>query len=264
MAREIARYEAVIGNADIAPAEGLGRCATLSDPYLAGDCALQVVTVEAHRPNGRPDRWCDRVPAGVWRDECWFVSAESWRRRRDEKRAAALCTKAGVFKNDCGQHLWQNVASRLARGGPSTFARQLPQAERLYDHWAPMLAASTDFDDRFWLRFYQAGFESVHSVDLSWCDALPADAAKRCVHAGKAWLQREIGPRLDRAHARDTFCALSAPTIADVNSWVAARPDPRLDAVVAERHVALCTPGVDPVPPDAIGHAGGDPYRAGG
>jgi len=232
-------YLAVLTQPHIQPEPGLAACADISDPQLAGDCALFVVSVEARRRDGRPARWCEQVPDGVWRAECWFVAAEASKRSRKLAEAAAYCMEAGPFRNDCAQHLWQSeVHGLIHRRGPAAFGEQLPAAEALHDKWAPMLAESSDFGDRFWAKFYQNGFEGRGGrVDLTHCDSLSEPHRGRCVAAATELYARELAPRLSDGGL--TICTLEVPEdggwSAALVRWVPAQPDPRLDAVVSSR-----------------------------
>ena len=232
-------YLDVLSNRKIEPAEGLERCGTIVDGNLAGDCALHVVMVEARRPSGRPGQWCETVPVGTWRDECWFVSAESAKRARNLEEAARFCLEAGAFRDDCAQHLWQSeVHGLIHRRGSRAFADVLPKVEAVYDRWAPLLADQSDFDARFWAKFFQNGFEGQGGfVDLSHCDVLAKPHAARCEQAGTEMYARELAPRL--SDARVDLCAVPEP---EDGAWsralieaVPTHPDARLDRVVADR-----------------------------
>jgi len=236
-------YRQVVSDRRIAPEAGLASCATIRDATLAGDCALHVTSVEARRPEGRPARWCPEVPEGVWRDECWFIAAEQANRSKRAQAAADFCQRSGAFVDDCAQHLWQSeVRALIHRRGSRSFSDALPAAEAVHTRWSPLLASTTDFDARFWAKFFQNGFEGQGGfVDLTHCDAVPKAAlAERCVEAGRQLYDRELAPRL--GHAGVDLCTM-APGEEGWSTallhWLPCRPDPRLDAVVAAR-VADC------------------------
>ncbi len=239
-------YLAVLSDRTVQPEAGLATCETIEEDTLAGDCALHVVMVEARRPGGRPSRWCAAVPTGVWRDECWFVAAESARRARNVEESARFCMESGAFRDDCAQHLWQSeVHGLIHRRGSRAFAAILPSVELVYAKWAPLLAEQSDFDARFWAKFFQNGFEGQGGfVDLSDCDRLPADHVQRCVEAGLEMYERELAPRL--SDARLDLCALPVP---EDGQWsralvdqVPTRPDGRLDDLVAARRARCPVP----------------------
>ena len=240
-AKEIFTYQEVVGDPEIELEAGLARCGALTDPGLAGDCALYVVGLALHRPAPPAESLCPRVPAGAWQDECWFLAAEERAERGRDQSAASLCLRAGSFKEDCAQHLWQTPVHDLAaRHGPAGFLAALPEAQRLYDRWAPMLEAETDLADRFWQRFYENGFEARRGVDLRHCLPLPPPHLQRCQAAGLAYFGRELGPMLDRAGAMEAFCALPQADANAVGAWFPNAPEPALDAVIQERKRALC------------------------
>lgn len=234
-ASDRARYLAVVSDKDSPAGELLAACEPIGDPVLSGDCALHVVMTEARRPAGQPGALCARVPEGLWRAECWFVTAEHARKRQDVETAAAACGQAGPFAADCAQHLWQGEVHRLIhRAGAGAFAQKLPAARKIHARWSALFEGMDElgsFDQRFWAKFYQNGFEGQGSfVDLDACDVLGDDDAARCVDAGVEMYLRELGPRMDQW--RLDLCAESAWTSASLARYVPARPDPRLDAAL--------------------------------
>ena len=235
-ASDVARYAEILGAPQGLEAD-LARCASLGDADLAGDCALVVVGAAGLVA----EEGCPRVPEGVWQDECWFVEAEKRRVAGQDQSAAGLCLKAGVFRDDCGQHLWQTgVHDLIHRRGPEAFPTQLPRAQALHGRWARLLADQTDLSERFWDKYYGNGFEGQGGVDLSHCDGLPEEHRQRCRAAGVAFFGRDLGPKLDQAGMARAFCELEAPGAEDVGVAFPNRADPDLDAVVRERHVAIC------------------------
>lgn len=230
----------------IAVEAGLARCDAIANPPLRGDCALFVVGVEARREDGAPGRWCDAVPTGTYRDECWFTAAEAANRRQQAAQAAAFCGKAGAFRDDCAQHLWQSAARALVhRSGPEGFAAAMPDAHALYERWAPLLSASSDFEQRFWSRLFQNGFEARgRFVDLGYCDVLESLDAQHCVDAAVELYLRELGPHLSDHH--QSLCAVPPPSdgtwSATLLPWVPSVPDGRLDVAVAQHVGQVCDP----------------------
>lgn len=236
---DLERYEAVLASREGDWEAQLRRCAAIRDQALAGDCALVVITRTAAAENSAPEARCDRVPEGVWRDECYFLAAEAWRRQQPA-RAAKLCGQSGAFAPDCAQHLWQSsIYAAIHDAGPGAFAERLPTAQRIYDHWARFLGERDEFTDRFWERYYQNGFDRS-GVDLAACEALPEAQAARCVAAGEKLVLQELAPRLDRADAWDAFCALSPATSDNAGHWLHLTPHPDLDGLIAERQAELC------------------------
>lgn len=241
-AEDAGRYAALVASRDPDPKRDLRACAALSDPELAGDCALVIAQRAATAAKVAPGTWCDEVPEGVWRSECWFQAAEIERRRGREEQAAAQCQKSGPFINDCAQHLWQTRVHGLihSNGGVPDFAGKLASAQRIYEEWAPLLGADTDMESRFWTKYYQNGFEGAGRVSLSWCEPLPEQHRARCVAAASELVVREIAPNLDRSGAWTAFCALDPATSENTSVWLRLDPSPELDAIVAERQARLC------------------------
>lgn len=183
----------------------LPRCAALADPSLAGDCALAV----ASRASIRDPDACDAVPAGVWREECWFQVMETRRRQGRWDEAVAACDRTGRFHDRCQYHLWEEDILRLLQGidwqearrkppsgdgrptppryGPQDVAAATAAAVPLYDDWTkrippdtrlvaddlPLGFATDDtrFEHLFWARVYVQLFEHG-PPDPSACDAV--------------------------------------------------------------------------------------------
>lgn len=240
-ADDVARYAELLAMERPGPGE-LARCRGLTDPNLAGDCALALSQRIAASRKESLSAWCDEVPEGTWRYECWFQSAELERRRGREAEAAEQCRASGPFLNDCAQHLWQTRVHRLisSNGKAPDFAGKLKRAEEIYGEWAPFLAESSDLETRFWSKYYQNGLESAGRVDLSWCEPLPEVHQTRCKSAARDLVIREMAPNLDRNSAWSAFCAMEAPTSAEVSRWFRLIPSPELDAIVQERQALLC------------------------
>ncbi len=240
-ADDIGTYARLVGLESPQPAD-LEACGRLADPNLAGDCALALSQRVAAQEKTSLSEWCDEVPAGVWRYECWFQAAELERRRGREAEAAENCRSSGPFLNDCAQHLWQTRVHRLiqSNGKAPDFVGKLARAEQLYGEWAPHLAETSDLETRFWNKYYQNGFESAGRIDLAWCDGLPEAHAPRCLTAARDLVIREMAPNLDRNSAWSAFCAMEKPTSAEVARWFRLTPSEPLDALVQERQALLC------------------------
>lgn len=231
-------YSAVLADRDRPPDEALAACRTLVDPALQGDCAL----VAASRSE-QPGVHCPQVPLGVWQEECWFIAAEAVNRLGEAEQAATLCQRAGRFRLDCAQHLWQTPVHQLIHSrGAAGFLEALPEAAALHDAWAPVLAAQSDFESRFWAKFFGNGFEGQGlPITTRWCIPLPRTHQAACRNAAAAFLARELGPAVEQPARLMAFCRLPAPGVEAVRLWLDAEPDPLLDQVVAERQVDICT-----------------------
>ena len=149
------------------PHRDLQVCAGLSTPNLAGDCAL-VVATRAEEP------LCDRVPSGVWRDECWFQSAEKHRQRNAMGDAREACSRSGQFQADCDYHVWTDEIAEITRLSFFSFQTLRARGEPLFQRWSlhaegywpedtnplDFQAPEPHFEAVFWTRFYQRAFES--------------------------------------------------------------------------------------------------------
>lgn len=243
VATDVARYDQLLREGFTDPEQALGVCASLSDPALAGDCALVIAMQASKGMRQDPAVWCARVPEGAWRDECHFEGAEMMARRGQTERAAALCGAAGAFRDDCGMHLWMGELSRVSAGmGPGQLQERLPTANQLYERWAPALAEHSDMETRYWQMFYQAAFGPSAAVDLSLCAPLPPEDARRCEAAGAERFLGQLTPFLVQSGRIREFCGtlLSAQVVAP---WLGAAPHPALDQALAARRGQICEQG---------------------
>jgi hypothetical protein len=196
------------------PSKRFAICDEITDEVLRGDCGLAVATELGKTHREAQESWCERVSQGYWRSECWFTAAEQARRHNDLAKAASLCEKAAEFHDDCGQHLWQTAVREIIHNpGPEGFVDALPEAERVYAEWKPLLSEGTDFEDRFWRRFYQNGFEPRAYLDLSACDPLDAVASPsgvpqrtRCREAAFDLYSRRLILGLQPPGMLEAFC----------------------------------------------------------
>jgi hypothetical protein len=232
------RYLAVLGGDPAESGAAFAACAEIAGPELRGDCQLAVV----QRLHGEDlSSWCVGFVPGRWQDECWFIEAERRGAAGQVAPAARACERAGAFRSDCAQHLWQgSVHALIFSRGPGAFAEVLPRAEALHRRWSGPLAWDDGFGERFWARFFQNGFEGAGPrVMLGACDGLLGAHAERCVAAGVELFARELGPGLRRGQLDP--CAAEPLDLETVARWVPADPDPRLQpALDAAR--AACSP----------------------
>lgn len=239
-----------------APEESqLQECAELSNPQLRGDCGLAVAQRVAASHAQPPETFCPQITEPVWRSECFFVAAEFHNDQDNIETAAALCLQAALFTDHCSQHLWQRSLRTLTwHNGSQDFLEHLPDAQRLYDRWAPLLSSETDFPVRFWRRYYEGGFERARSIDLRACASLPQEARMRCRTAGCALFERQIEEIIRIPRAAEDLCA--SPPDADALSRSGppqfnAHTDPDLNAVIARLQETHCQDGMPvdvPVP----------------
>ncbi|MBN1335805.1 MAG: hypothetical protein JXB39_07570 [Deltaproteobacteria bacterium] len=246
-------YMRLLAAEDLSTAQRIEACLDLSDAYLAMDCALAAAEAAPIRGEGHVEDWCPRLPQGVWRDECLFQAAEQALSDRDRNRASRLCAEAGRFANDCGYHLWQvDLRFIIRRAGPAGFAEHLPEARKLYDVWAPRLAAHTDMEFRFWSRYFEMGFEPQPRIQLQACDALEEPYRARCRNAGMLVWRHRLENATIWPEAQSWFCARTSDAatveallakredIPPLPNLLAVTPTPELDVAVAKVRSSRC------------------------
>ena len=225
--------------------ERFAACREISKDVLVGECMLAVAQTAAQVHQKALSTYCPELPDGVWKDECFFIAAESVK-RHDRKEAAEMCSASGQFVDDCGQHLWQSAVGGLAPRSPDGWEAALPKAERLYKKWAPILAKSTDFSSRFWQRFFQRTFEPQRVLDVTDCDALDAPYDERCAAAAAELYWRRVHMLVSFPDGASRFCAAteSNPTVEAVAKLprLEAVPHAALEPVVDDFRGQLCTP----------------------
>ncbi|MCB9777570.1 MAG: hypothetical protein H6742_03315 [Alphaproteobacteria bacterium] len=239
---DIEAYQAVV-TGGLSGEQARAACVAIQAEGTRGDCIVALVQASA-KEEGEGAGFCPEAPAGVWRDECWFVVAESRRRRVDREGAAAACVHAGAFADDCGQHLWQSEVRRVVvpRMGqpPRDFAEVVPELQRIHDRWAPLLAAGTDLDTRLWERAFANGFEARGWVALKYCQDLDAAYAERCRAAGATIVGLRVRSELPGGPR-----ALCQTALDDAALWQRLRADdhPDLRRVLLDEGEAVgCTP----------------------
>ncbi len=162
------QYLSLIVERDGDPEERLAACSKLSDPQLAGDCALVVVGSGSLSSTAAATRLCSLVVEGLYQDECWFLAGEAAGRRGDRDAAKDLCDRAGSFASACCRHQIQGDLRRLAQGAEYA---DLGEAE------AQMLAVrafwgsdtATDATLRADATFFESIFESTAPVSAERC-----------------------------------------------------------------------------------------------
>lgn len=240
---ELSRYSALLAQPGEDPEAAFAVCDDLDDDQLRGDCGLAMAQHFSRKQSSPLTSWCSRVSRGVWRDECVFIAAEEARRAGRQDEAATLCLEAGSFVDDCVQHLWQ-VELRFVIHTPGKtpeFAGRLSRAEGVYARWASVLDREERWRERFWLRYYQMGFEAARHVDLATCESLAPEHEARCVEAARQLVYADLPPRVTGMRGVPAFCALEQPGTAEVARWMSLAPSPLLDEVIRERHAAMCT-----------------------
>jgi len=225
-------------------AERFTACHKISKKVVVGECMLAVAQTAAQVRHEALSTYCPQLPDGLWKDECYFLAAESVK-RHDREEAGAMCNAAGQFVDDCGQHLWQSAVGGIAPRTSDGWEAALPKAERLYQKWAPILTESTDFASRFWQRFFQRTFEPQRVLDVTACDALEAPYDEHCAAAAAELYWRRVHMLVSFPDGAASFCEAtqSNPSVEAVAKLprLEAIPHPALEPVVGDFR-ARCAP----------------------
>lgn len=216
---EAALYTQALSGAGLDTEERLALCARLQKPDRQAECIAGVVHASALPEDTR----CDRIPAGRWRDECWFKLAERRGPRLSPEDAAAACVRAGDYMRPCVGHVLSHHVQQLHTTGPEP-----EQVDALAAEWADALGTPAAVSDTW--RFYWE-LEQRDAPDPTRCATAPCMQALAANH--RAALRQLI-----RADPR-TGCDHSASRAALLASW---RSPPAEGALLAlledvERHV---------------------------
>lgn len=245
-AQDAATYASVLASAGQDPEGELARCAGLADEATRGDCAA-VVAIAAGRRTGDAAAWCDRVPAGKWRDECTFQAAERALTSAGAQDANRLCQDAGQYQADCVIHVWRPQLGRLVNGmGAADFGSRYAAAEQLYQQTVASVGASEGLETMYWLSFFGTGFRASGRVELARCAGLPAEGARRCEQAAAVLVTEPLEGLLRGRGLLSAFCALSPPRSTDVADLLGVAPSAALDAAVAAQQPMICGGGGGP------------------
>lgn len=247
------RYAALVSLTDPDPDQHFADCQALSGPDLRGDCSLVIARKAAKSRGEPPETYCDRLAevsgsGDLWQDECYFMAAEDYNKRKDAGRAAAMCLQARAFADHCSQHLWQQGLRSLTwHTGSAAFPEHLDDAQQIYAQWAPHLAEGTDFDVRFWRRFYEGGFERDRHINMRACVGLPTQTdQKRCRDAGATLYERKLREVAHIHHPMALLCSLppSAKRLSETGvPEFQTTGGPELDAILTRTHAERCRDG---------------------
>ena len=220
-----------------ADAESFAVCERIGDQQTRAECQFVVATDGATKAGEAPESRCQRVPRGVWRDECWFDAAETWRRQGDGDRAGELCVKSGRFSVDCRQHLYQSELRAAVHKVGVPFDQLLLEAKPVYCRWAPVLSEADDFEQRFWTKAWHGAHFSQPDLDLTRCEVLARGDREYCEKAGAELLASEFARVLVMDPQRVRFCE-DPQAIRLETRWV---PSEGLSAVVDELQALVCS-----------------------
>lgn len=211
--------------------EALGQCGRIQNASTRADCQTQVVFV-------RGDGACGVVDEGLYRDECYFHSAERANHVGEREEAAHLCSKSGGFVSDCQQHLWQSPLRAIMRRDLE-FPTRYALAYELFCAWQPILGADKGFEARFWDRGWNSAMAGQWHLDVSPCATLSPSQRERCENGGAHLLAVKLNDELRSVQAREEFC--DSGSIASVQF----APHPLLEQVVETHKEALCEQGLE-------------------
>lgn len=157
---EAARYQAALHAPDFE--EAARHCERLSSVNSKGDCL--VASMERHNRLNEAD--CERVPAGLWREECLFLYAERAAAAGDLQAAFATCDRIN-FGRECSFHLIREAA-RAVRDVPIDQAGAAIAPYRTLDR-AP------DAPRLFWKAWFRERQEVNIPVDPTGCPDLDCE-----------------------------------------------------------------------------------------
>ncbi len=167
--REI--YQSVVTHVGPGNQALVARCQQISDVDLAGDCALAAVRTNIRGSADDAKQWCPLVPDGAWRDECFFVAADSANLRGEPDAARLLCNAAGAFAMGCRRHQLQEELGRIVQrdiGEDFGVIEQAAVAARR--RWA--IHSNADGEQRSWVHLFRSAHEATPPIDIGRCAAV--------------------------------------------------------------------------------------------
>ncbi|MFT5586340.1 MAG: hypothetical protein ACI9VR_003937, partial [Cognaticolwellia sp.] len=211
--------------------EVLFQCGLIHNASTRADCQTQVVLQ-------RGDGSCGAVDPGLYRDECYFHSAEQANRVDKRQEAARLCRNSAGFAADCQQHLWQS-SLRSVMQRDIGFPRRYEMAHELYCEWQPILGTDQGFDARFWDRGWNSAMSQQWRVDISRCATLSPSQRERCEKGGAHLLAGKLDDELQSNQAREDLCESGSTGTVEFAEHVL------LERVLDRHKEAVCERGLD-------------------
>ncbi|MCB9758241.1 MAG: hypothetical protein H6739_00235 [Alphaproteobacteria bacterium] len=225
---EAERYSAAL-DPSLSLERAVALCEGMATPERAGECA--VAAIEAR--GALSAAACAQVPAGLWREECLFLTAEAVLADGHLEAAMAGCRDTR-FARECSFHLIRAEAQAAALLDPAEAAAQLASL--------PVTVVAPDAARLFWREWLRARQSAGRSVDPAACRALP-DPAPCDAALMELWLAAIS------AMPRDRFCALRAEVGRTPLTLAGGAPafadDPALVA-----HADRYCDGLDSTPPE--------------
>ncbi len=92
--------------------EAPGICARIQDATLRADCLIHAAARHARAGDiAAAQTTCQTIEAGLWRDECWFLTADDAGLIGED--AVAACRRAGRFEPHCRGHALGRAAQEV-------------------------------------------------------------------------------------------------------------------------------------------------------
>lgn len=161
--------------------QNLATCSTIQDAPMRSECTLLVARGQAFRGTDLAYDWCPLVDGQIWKDECYFMAAESAWARRDNHGARTLCQSAGRFYHACSQHLYQLGRNQEVghQGTDPVTARK--RLDALISDTGVRLSPEDYLKEQgLWL----ANVAMRHNIrQAGWCEPLRDDIEAACRHA---------------------------------------------------------------------------------
>lgn len=178
------RYLRLLSDTTAAVDTLLAECQEIDDWALRGDCSLAL----ARRGTSSGDAltWCQKIEAGLWRDECLFSAAESAAMRDKFELSRELCSHAGTFRQQCNMHTFQLLVAT-----ETDIQGDLAAAE---EHYATLLAEwAADQEPevmermapaalkRLWTEWFTAVLLARGVIEADGCSVVSAPNQSACL-----------------------------------------------------------------------------------
>ena len=201
------------------PTRAIAICAPLTQPTFRGDCFLVGAAALAKEDGDSAMTMCNMLEAGIDRDECGFVAAES-------SNKPHLCSEAGVFEDDCRLHLLQQRVNNIS-GEPGTVETKMT--------FAINQVGFQMADSRVWTLLYRHILSQQEPLNRDSCKQVPPQWRASCRMAGLGIYEDRLNYARDAGMLTE-FCATGA-----VPEFLAHAPDPELTILRKTRQqVDLC------------------------
>ena len=198
--------------ADTDPEKAYEICRTIGRK-IHDDCLL--AAVEKAQGDLETDAWCDEMSTTVYRDECFFLSAE---RHGD----FGACEKAGKFADDCRLHVWSKSLPKKWPGSMS-MSDGVVSLRKHMEEWG-----ISPSDPRYWSAAFRHRYMGQIILDRQECETLSdPDLFKACWSTGRVVFQDKL------FRERDFFGPFPCPG-AVPSPRLRHSPDPELDQLFAD------------------------------